>query len=56
LTQLGKPLLGFFKVILVNHQELLEDLIECTNTKLIEYGEPKLKPSDYILPGEEENI
>ena len=50
LTQLAKPLISFFKVILVNHKELLEDLIESTNIKLIEYGEPKLKPSDYILP------
>lgn len=50
LSQLAKPLISFFKVILVNHKELLEDLIESTNIKLIEYGEPKLKPSDYILP------
>ena len=43
--------MDLIKVILSNHQELLEDLIETTNTKLIQYGEPKLKPSDYILPG-----
>lgn len=50
LTQLAKPLLGFFLVILVNHQELLEDLIEMTNNKLLEYNEPRLKKSDYLLP------
>jgi DNA polymerase elongation subunit (family B) len=56
LSQLAKPLLGFFKVILSNHQELLEDLIESTNTKLIEYGEPKLKSTDYILPGSKDDV
>jgi hypothetical protein len=49
LTQLAKPLLGFFKVVLNEHTNILDDIIEYTNTKLKEYGEPTLKPSDYKL-------
>lgn len=49
LSQLAKPLLGFFRVVLSEHQSELNDIIEYTNEKLIEYKESKLKISDYIL-------
>ena len=47
LIQLAKPLLGFFMVILNENEDMLDDIIEYTNEKLQEYGEAKLKPSDY---------
>ena len=52
LEQLAKPLLAFFKVVLQNEEELMDDLIECVNNKLTEYGGSKLKPSDYKLETE----
>lgn len=45
---MAKPLLGFFKCVLNEHEELLDDIIEYTNDRLVEYG-AKLKPSDYKM-------
>ena len=53
LEQLAKPLLAFFKVVLQNEEELMDDLIECVNNKLSEYGGSKLKPSDYKIENED---
>jgi DNA polymerase elongation subunit (family B) len=49
LEQLGKTLLAFFKITLVQRQDLLDDIIEYTNTNLIEFGTKKLKASDYKI-------
>ena len=49
LEQMAKPLLGFFKCVLNENEELLDDVIEYTNDKLVEYGGAKLKPSDYKM-------
>ena len=46
---MAKPLLGFFKCVLNENEELLDDVIEYTNDKLVEYGGAKLKPSDYKM-------
>ena len=53
LEQLAKPLLAFFKVVLQNEEELMDDLIQCVNNKLSEYGGSKLKPSDYKIENED---
>jgi DNA polymerase elongation subunit (family B) len=45
LEQLAKPLLGFFKVVVKD----VDELIEFTNEKLVEYGGKKLKASDYKM-------
>lgn len=47
LEQLAKSIMGFFKVVLQNEQELIDDLLEFTNEKLVEYGSIKLKISDF---------
>jgi len=52
LEQLAKPLLGFFKCVLSNNEEALDDIINYTNEKLVEYGGAKLKPSDYKMKEE----
>ena len=49
LQQLAKPLLGFLKVVLVNQQLLLDDLINIVNSNLEFYGGDKLKSADYKL-------
>jgi DNA polymerase family B len=51
LSQLAKPLLGFFKCILEEHQNELEDIIDYTNNKLEEYDgkSARLKLSDYKI-------
>jgi len=49
LEQLAKPLLGFFKCVLSDNEEALDDIINYTNEKLIEYGGTKLKPSDFKM-------
>jgi hypothetical protein len=48
LTQLAKPLLGFFKVVLNKEPELLHDIIDFTNEKCIKYKIDKLKEKDFI--------
>lgn len=49
LEQLAKSIMGFFKVVLQNENELIDDLLEFTNEKLIEYGSTKLKISDFKI-------
>jgi hypothetical protein len=49
LEQLAKPLLGFFKCVLHDNEEALDDIINYTNDKLVEYGGTKLKPSEYKM-------
>jgi hypothetical protein len=52
LEQLGKTLLAFFKITLAQRQDLLDDIIEYTNTHLIKFGNKKLKASDYKIDDE----
>ena len=49
LEQMAKPLLGFFKCVLSDNEEALDDIINYTNDKLVEYGGAKLKPSDFKM-------
>lgn len=49
LEQLGKPILSFFKVILKEKPEILEELIEYTNIKLEKFGGKKFKLSDFKI-------
>ena len=49
LEQLAKPLLGFFKCILSDNEDELDDIINYTNDKLVEYGGVKLKASDFKI-------
>jgi DNA polymerase delta subunit 1 len=49
LEQMAKPLLGFFKCVLSDNEEALDDIINYTNQKLVEYGGVKLKPSDFKM-------
>jgi hypothetical protein len=49
LEQLGKPILSFFKVILKEKPEILEDLIHYTNEKLESFGGKKFKLSDFKI-------
>ena len=46
---MAKPLLGFFKCVLSDNEEALDDIINYTNEKLVEYGGAKLKPSDFKM-------
>lgn len=54
LEQLAKPLLGFFRVVLKEHPNELEDIVEYTNKKLEEYDgkSARLKLSDYKINDE----
>lgn len=47
LEQLAKPLLSFMKIVLREHQELLDEIIKYVNDKLISYGSKPLRPSDF---------
>jgi hypothetical protein len=49
LEQLGKPILSFFKVILKEKPEVLEELINYTNKKLELFGGKKFKLSDFKI-------
>ena len=49
LEQLAKPLLGFFKCILSDNEDELDDIINYTNDKLVEYGGVKLKASEFKI-------
>lgn len=46
LEQMSKPILSFFSVILHDDQKLLNELLDYTNEKLVEWGRKKLKHSD----------
>jgi hypothetical protein len=49
LEQLAKPLLGWFKVVLKEEPDLLNETITFVNEKLTEFGGKKLKVSDYQI-------
>lgn len=49
LESLGKTLLAFFRIVLNDHQDLLNEAIEYTNDKFQSYGHKGLKPSDFKL-------
>jgi DNA polymerase elongation subunit (family B) len=49
LEQLAKSILGFFKVVLQNEPDLIDDLLTFTNDKLVEFGSQKLKISDFKI-------
>jgi hypothetical protein len=49
LEQLAKPILGFYKIVLQHHPDLLDDIINHVNTKLVNFGGKKLKVSDFKL-------
>jgi hypothetical protein len=47
LEQLAKTILPFFKIILIDNNQLLNETIDFTNEKMILFGGKKLKASDY---------
>ncbi|NDC94370.1 hypothetical protein EB118_06315 [bacterium] len=47
LEQVAKPILGFYKIVLKNRQDDLDDLIDFTNRLLASYGGKRLRPSDF---------
>lgn len=49
LEQLAKSVMGFFKVVLQNEQDLIDELLQFTNEKLVEFGSIKLKISDFKI-------
>ncbi len=49
LEQLAKPILGFYKIVLQNHPDLLDDVIDYTNDTIVKCGGKKLKPSDFKI-------
>lgn len=49
IEQLAKPILGFYKIVLKDKEELLDELIEYTNNCLVKCGGKKLKPSDFKI-------
>lgn len=49
LEQLAKPILGFYKIVLQHYPDLLDNIIEHVNTKLVQFGGKRLKPSDFKI-------
>lgn len=49
LESLAKTLLAFFRIVLNDHQNLLNDAIDYTNDKFDSYGSKRLKPSDFKM-------
>jgi len=49
LEQLAKPILGFYKIVLKDRQDLLDETIDYTNTTLVRCGGKALKPSDFKI-------
>lgn len=49
LEQLAKPILGFYKIALKDRQDLLDEIIDYTNTTLVKCGGKALKPSDFKI-------
>lgn len=47
LEQLAKPLLSFMKIVLREHEDMLDDIIKYVNDRLISYGSKPLRPSDF---------
>jgi ribosomal protein S8 len=49
LEQLAKPILGFYKIVLKDREDLLDEIINYTNTTLVKCGGKALKPSDFKI-------
>lgn len=49
LEQLAKPILGFYKIVLKDRQDLLDEIIDYTNKTLVKCGGKPLKPSDFKI-------
>ena len=49
LEQLAKPILGFYKIVLKDRQDLLDEIIDYTNQTLVKCGGKPLKPSDFKI-------
>jgi hypothetical protein len=49
LEQLAKPILGFYKIVLKDREDLLDDIINYTNDILIKCGGKALRPSDFKI-------
>ncbi len=49
LEQLAKPILGFYKVVLKDNEDLLDGIITHVNEKIKSYGGKPLKPSDFKI-------
>lgn len=49
LEQLAKPLLGFYKIVLKDREDLLDHIIDYTNDILVKCGGKSLKPSDFKI-------
>jgi hypothetical protein len=47
LEQLAKPLLSFMKIVLREHEDMLDDIIKYVNDRLVSYGSKPLRPSDF---------
>jgi len=53
LEQLVKPILGFFKVVLKDDDNLFQELLEYVNGMALKFGGKKFKNSDFVLPSTE---
>ena len=49
LEQLAKPILGFYKIVLKDREDLLDEIINYTNATLVKCGGKALKPSDFKI-------
>jgi hypothetical protein len=49
IEQLAKPILGFYKIVLKDKQDLLDEIIDYTNDCLVKCGGKGLKPSDFKI-------
>lgn len=49
IEQLAKPILGFYKIVLKDKQDLLDEIIDYTNDCLVKCGGKRLKPSDFKI-------
>lgn len=47
LEQLAKPILSLYKIVLKDNSDLLDDLIDYVNKKIVSYGGKALKQSDF---------
>lgn len=49
IEQLAKPILGFYKIVLKDKTDLLDEIIDYTNKCLVQCGGKSLKPSDFKI-------
>lgn len=49
LEQLAKPILGFYKIVLKDREDLLDHIINYTNDTLVKCGGKGLRPSDFKI-------